>query len=236
MSTCDLFMAVSRQKQPARCYRQKVSDAAIRSCDVSLAMVALLLTFPLLVVVAVAVRLDSGRPVLFRQERIGRYFRPFQILKFRTMVSDVSQGGAPLTVGEDARVTRIGRILRRFKIDELPQLANVLKGEMSLVGPRPEVRQYVEMYRQDYERILSVRPGITDPASIKFRNESELLAQYDCPEQAYANTILPRKLQLARQYVDHRSLWLHVKLICRTFAAVFSPSVHAVKDSSDRSC
>src|SRR6516225_1894346 len=143
-----------------------------RLFDVLIASVGLLVLVPLLLVIALLIKLTSRGPVLFRQERMGRNFQPFWIYKFRTMVPDAARLGGPITAAEDPRVTVIGRLLRKTKVDELPQLFNVLRGDMSLVGPRPEVRRYVEMFHQDYEEILRARPGITDPASVKYRDES----------------------------------------------------------------
>jgi len=161
--------------------------------------------------------LDSRGPVFFRQERVGRGFRPFRIFKFRTMVVDAPQRGGPITSGhDDPRITRVGRFLRRWKFDELPQFVNVVMGEMSLVGPRPEVPRYVEMFRSDYVEILTIRPGITDLASIKFRDEASLLAGSANPEQTYVHEILPQKLALAREYVARTSLGLDVRILFRT--------------------
>ena len=172
---------------------------------------------PLLLIVAVAVKLDSRGPVLFRQERMGRGFRPFTIYKFRTMVADAPRLGGKLTAGDrDPRITRVGRLLRRWKLDELPQLVNILKGDMSIVGPRPEVPRYVEMFREDYAVILSVRPGVTDPASLKYLNEAKLLSAATDPEETYVREILPEKIALAKQYVAHQSLLTDMRLICQT--------------------
>jgi lipopolysaccharide/colanic/teichoic acid biosynthesis glycosyltransferase len=157
---------------------------------------------------------------MFRQERIGRRFRPFKIYKFRTMVVDAPKQGAEITAGRDPRITRVGGFIRKWKIDEFPQLINVLKGEMSLVGPRPEVPRYVQMFREDYACVLSVRPGITDPASLKYRNESELLAGYENPEQHYVEVILPDKIAMAKEYVAHSSLRLDIGLLWKTFRHV----------------
>jgi lipopolysaccharide/colanic/teichoic acid biosynthesis glycosyltransferase len=192
-----------------------------RAIDLVAAAVGLLLLAPLLVLVAVLIKLDSEGPIFFKQERIGRAFRPFLIYKFRTMVKQAPQLGPAITVGQDARITRMGRLLRRAKIDELPQLINVFKGEMSLVGPRPEVPEYVEAFRQDYEEILSVRPGITDLASLKFIDEASLLARAIDPERIYRECVLPRKLALARQYVRERSLGMDAWLLVRTFCGLF---------------
>jgi len=187
-----------------------------RTLDVLIASVALVALSPLLLLVALAVKLTSPGPVFFRQQRVGRNFRPFWILKFRTMVADAPRLGGPITCGDDPRITRIGRILRKTKLDELPQLINVLKGDMSLVGPRPEVPKYVEMFRRDYEEILSVRPGITDLASIKYRDESTILGLAEDPEREYRERVLPEKIALAKQYVHQASLWTDIKIIFGT--------------------
>src|SRR2546428_688896 len=148
-----------------------------RAFDIVVSVVGLILLGPLLLLIGMLIKLDSPGPVFFRQERIGKGFRPFLIYKLRTMVQNAPQTGAPITSGNDPRITAVGRFLRKTKIDELPQLINVLNGDMSLVGPRPEIRQYVDAYRQDYEEILTVRPGITDLASLKYRDEAILLGQ-----------------------------------------------------------
>lgn len=171
---------------------------------------------PLFLAIAVAVVLETGRPVLFRQERVGLHGRTFRIFKFRTMVAGAEAGGQ-LTVAGDARVTRVGRFLRKHKLDELPQLWNVILGHMSLVGPRPEVPRYVSKYSEADRRIvLSVRPGITDNASIEFRNENDLLQAAEDPDEAYVRDILPRKLALYRQYVTNRSLFTDFRIILKT--------------------
>ncbi len=178
--------------------------------------VGLLFLLPFFLVVAVIIKLDSGGPVFFRQERIGRNFTPFRIFKFRTMTVDAPGLGPQITVGGDRRVTLIGKLLRKTKIDELPQLINVLKGEMSFVGPRPEVRKYVELFRSDYERLLRVRPGITDPASIKYSDEERTLSSSADWEKEYIGRILPEKIQLASKYVDDHNMLLDLKLIVNT--------------------
>src|SRR5262249_55066954 len=154
---------------------------------------------PVLAVAALAVRVDSPGPILFKQQRIGRNFRPFWMYKFRTMVVDAPKRGGPLTAGADPRITRVGRWLRKSKIDELPQLVNVLVGDMSLVGPRPEVPKFVELFRDDYAYVLTVRPGLTDPASVKYRDEAALLAGSSDPEREYVERILPDKIALSRE-------------------------------------
>src|SRR4030042_3235889 len=163
--------------------------------------------------VAIMIKVDSTGPVFFRQGRVGKNFRRFVIYKFRTMVVDAGKKGLRITSGGDNRVTRTGRILRKFKIDELPQLFNVLKGDMSFVGPRPEVIKYVEWYKADYERILSIRPGITDISSITFRNEECILQGVDDPERYYVHVLLLEKMRLAQKYIQHASFSYDVKLI-----------------------
>ena len=191
-----------------------------RAFDFSVALVGLIAVSPLLLGVAVVVKLTSSGDVFFRQERMGRGFRPFHILKFRTMVADAPRRGASITAGADPRITRVGHVLRKLKIDELPQLINVVRGDMSFVGPRPEVPRYVEMFHDDYEAILKVRPGITDLASLKYRHESEILGQADDPEQEYVRVVLPDKIALAKQYIERSSFWFDLGLIFRTLIRI----------------
>ncbi len=195
-----------------------------RLFDLLLSSIGLLLLMPLLGLIALCVKLDSPGPVMFRQERVGRFGRPFRIHKFRTMqhaVPGQPSQGLQITVGADRRITRVGHFLRASKLDELPQLFDVWLGDMSLVGPRPEVPRYVAHYPAGLrEKVLSVRPGITDIASIEYRDESSVLARAADPEQAYIHEVLPHKLALAAQYVDQSSLWLDVRLIARTVAAI----------------
>jgi lipopolysaccharide/colanic/teichoic acid biosynthesis glycosyltransferase len=191
-----------------------------RTFDVVTSLAGVLCLLPLFVAVAMLIKLDSNGPVLFRQERVGRRFRPFRIYKFRTMVADAPARGGSITCGEDPRITRIGRLLRRTKIDELPQLVNVLKGEMSIVGPRPEVPRYVDCFRDDYEQILTVRPGITDLASLKFRDEAALLGVLPDPEDTYLRSILPEKVSLGKEYIRRASMWFDLTLIAKTLAAI----------------
>lgn len=190
-----------------------------RLLDVVASAVGLVVASPLMLIAALAVRLESRGPVIFRQERVGRYGKSFIILKVRTMRADAS--GAQVTSGRDPRITRSGRWLRSTKLDELPQLVNVLRGEMSLVGPRPEVPEYVAQWPDTArDLVLSVRPGITDPASIEFRREAEELAEVDDPERHYVDVILPRKVSLYCDYVRARSLRGDIRIIVRTLRAV----------------
>lgn len=192
-----------------------------RSFDILVAALGLFVLSPLFLLIAIAIKLDSRGPVFFKQERIGKGFRSFLIYKFRTMIENASARGGPITIGMDPRITRVGRWLRETKLDELPQFINVLKGEMSLVGPRPEVRRYVEMFRHDYEEILKLRPGITDLASLKFQNESELLGQFDHPEREYVAHVLPEKIKLAKEYVRRTSMSVDIALILKTVPKLF---------------
>lgn len=187
-----------------------------RLLDIVASGAGLLILSPLLLLVAAAVRLDSQGPIVFAQERVGRRFRPFRIYKFRTMVDGAERTGRAICCERDPRITRVGRVLRRLKIDELPQLYNVLKGDMSLVGPRPELPAYVALFREDYRQILEVRPGITDLASIGYRNESELLARAGDPEREYVTRILPDKIRLERLYLERCGLAYDLKLIAST--------------------
>ena len=190
---------------------------AKRAFDIVVAGLGLLLLSPLLVALGLWVRLDSPGPAFFRQERVGRFGRTFRIHKFRTMVDGAPALGPQITVGADARITRAGAWLRARKLDELPQLIDVLAGSMSLVGPRPEVPRYVQHYPAALrDRALAVRPGITDPSSLAFLNESELLAAAADPEREYIERILPRKLQAAAEYAAQASLWTDVLVIART--------------------
>jgi len=188
-----------------------------RAFDVVLALLGLALLWPLLLAIAAWIRLDSPGPVFFRQERVGRAGVPFRIHKFRTMRVDAPRLGPEITVGADPRITRAGRFLRRTKLDELPQLLDVLTGTMSFVGPRPEVPRFVAMYPSELrDKVLSVRPGITDLASIEYRDESALLARSADPQRVYVEEIMPAKLQLAARYVDQRSWWGDLCLIGAT--------------------
>lgn len=184
--------------------------------DIAVATIGLVVLSPLFLLIAALVKTGSTGPIFFRHERVGRGFRTFGVLKFRTMVHNAAQIGGAITLGNDPRVTPIGRILRKTKLDELPQLLNVLKGDMSLVGPRPEVRRYVDMFRQDYEAILQVRPGITDLASVKFRDEETVLGNSADWEDKYARCVLPEKIRLAKEYVERRSTLLDLRIIGST--------------------
>ena len=198
-------------------------SATKRVFDVAASLTGLLLLAPLFAAVAAWIRLDSPGPVFFRQVRVGRGGAPFRIHKFRTMRVAGEAAGPVLTVGADPRITPAGAFLRRTKLDELPQLIDVLRGAMSIVGPRPEVPQFVAAYPPELRaKVLSVRPGITDPASLQFRDESTLLARAADPEKEYREVVLPAKLRLAADYVDKATLAGDLRLIASTLRALWS--------------
>ena len=191
-----------------------------RFFDILFSALGLAVLSPLFLVLALWIKLDSRGPVFYRQVRVGRHNRDFSIFKFRSMRTDADKAGLITVGGRDPRVTRSGYYIRKLKLDELPQLINVLCGDMSFVGPRPEVRKYVDMYTPEQLHVLDVRPGITDEASIQYRNENELLATADDPEQFYVHTVMPDKLRINLQYVQHHNLWTDIKLIFRTLLAI----------------
>jgi lipopolysaccharide/colanic/teichoic acid biosynthesis glycosyltransferase len=195
---------------------------AKRTVDILLSSVGLVIISPLLILISIGIRLESKGPILYRGVRVGRRGRPFRIFKFRSMVQDAERLGAASTNASDPRVTRIGRFIRRFKLDELPQLFNVLKGDMSFVGPRPEVQKFVDLYTEPEKRILTVRPGITDWASIRFHNEGEIIqaSGIEDADEAYARLIRPEKLRLQMKYVDEQSIVTDLKIILLTVRKV----------------
>src|SRR5215471_7374011 len=195
---------------------------AVRRCfEVVCAAIGLLVLSPLLLLICLAVKLQDGGPIFYLQTRVGLDFKPFQLLKFRTMVAH-AEGNRHITAANDERITTIGRFLRKYKLDELPQLINVLLGDMQFIGPRPEVDRYVQMFRNEYLVLLRDRPGITDPASITYRNEQALL-KADNVEQQYVNEILPEKLRLSLDYAAHRTLGSDIKII---FSTIFHVSTY----------
>lgn len=191
---------------------------AKRIFDIFFAVLGLTLLWPLFLVVAVFILVEDGGPVFFRQQRVGRYGHLFKIWKFRTM--KIQNQGLSITVAGDRRITKIGGLLRKYKIDELPQLINVLFGEMSFVGPRPEVEKYVSLYSEEQRKILQLRPGITDEASITFRNESDLLNQSDDPEALYVNKIMPEKINLNLRGMRRHSLYGDIRIIFLTILRI----------------
>lgn len=192
----------------------------MRLIDVLAAALGLLILSPLLLALALWVKLSSPGPIFYRARRVGRGGQLFHLYKFRTMVADADRQGPGITTAGDSRITPVGRFLRRTKLDELPQLLNVLKGEMSLVGPRPEDPRYVALYNAEQQRVLQVRPGITSPASLQYRNESELLRGRDW-ETVYTQEILPHKLALELDYLQKRSVWRDLGLIGQTVLSLW---------------
>lgn len=195
-------------------------DATKRAFDVVVSLLALVLLSPLLGVLAIAVLLDTGRPVLFRQTRVGMYGHPFRLLKFRTMVVDAERLGANVSPTDDPRVTRTGRFLRRWYLDELPQLVNVIKGDMSLVGPRPETPEFVALFTPEERRVLTVRAGIAGPSTLAFMDEAELLAEADNAEELYEQQILHDRVRADLSYLDQRSMAYDVRLLLAQVTAI----------------
>ena len=193
-----------------------------RLFDIVASGCGLLVLSPVLLVVAIWIKLDSRGPVFYRQVRVGYKNKDFQIFKFRSMRIGADKGSLVTISGHDPRITRSGYFIRKYKLDELPQLINVFIGDMSLVGPRPEVRHYVDYWTPEQMHVLDVRPGITDPASIKFRNENELMGKAEDPEDYYINVIMQEKIKLYLEYVENASFLYDLKLIFKTFKVIIS--------------
>lgn len=191
-----------------------------RAFDFVASALGLLLLSPIFLVMAIWIKLDSYGPVFYRQVRVGRGNKDFKIFKFRSMRVGADKGSLVTIGGRDPRITHSGYFIRKYKLDEFPQLINVLKGDMSLVGPRPEVRHYVNYWTSEQMHVLDVRPGITDPASIKFRNENELMEQAEDPENYYIHVIMQEKIRLYLEYVKNASFWYDIRLIFRTFYVI----------------
>jgi lipopolysaccharide/colanic/teichoic acid biosynthesis glycosyltransferase len=193
-----------------------------RIFDIFFSFIGFLLLLPVFLLIAIFIKMGSKGPVFYQQTRVGRNNKDFKLLKFRTMFTGADKKGL-LTVGsKDSRITSIGYYLRKYKLDELPQLINVLKGDMSLVGPRPEVRKYVSLYSQEQMHVLSVQPGITDYASIEFSNENELLGKVDNPEEVYINEIMPKKLSINLKYIQKKNLLTDFKIVLKTIKKIIS--------------
>lgn len=191
-----------------------------RLFDIAASGLGLLVLLPLFAVLAVWIKLDSRGPVFYRQTRVGRYNKDFRLFKFRSMRVGADKQGLITVGGHDPRITRSGYFIRKYKLDELPQLINVFIGDMSLVGPRPEVREYVDMYTPEQMHVLDVRPGITDMASIRYRNENELLETVEDPDKYYVDVIMQDKLRINLEYVAKHSFWFDIKLIFKTFYTI----------------
>jgi len=191
-----------------------------RTFDFVSSLIGLILVSPILLTIAILIKKEDGGPVFYRGVRVGRFGNPFRIFKFRTMVLNAEKLGGPSTADDDPRITRVGKFIRKFKLDELPQLINVLKGEMSIVGPRPEVQMYVDMFTGEEKAILSVRPGITDWASIWNPDEGAILAGSADPEKTYMEKIRPEKIRLQLKYVRERSFWNDLRIIAQTIITI----------------
>jgi lipopolysaccharide/colanic/teichoic acid biosynthesis glycosyltransferase len=188
----------------------------IRVLDFAFSLIGLILLAPILIVLACIIKLTSKGPVFYMQSRVGKNGKDFKVFKFRSMFTDADKKGLLTVGGKDNRITPVGYYLRKYKLDELPQLLNVLKGEMSIVGPRPEVRRYVDLYNAEQRQVLNVLPGITDYASIAYRNENELLGMAANPEEMYVNEIMPKKIELNFSYIHNRNLKEYFTIIWRT--------------------
>lgn len=191
-----------------------------RLFDIAISLLGLILLVPLMLFICLFIKKEDNGPILYRGVRVGKDGKLFNIYKFRTMVIDADKKGGPSASDDDPRITKIGKVLRKYKLDEIPQLINVLRGEMSIVGPRPEVPQEVETYTDEEKRVLSVKPGITDYASIHFNNEGEILKGSSNPHEAYRKMIRPTKLRLALQYVDDHSFLIDLNIIIQTILII----------------
>jgi lipopolysaccharide/colanic/teichoic acid biosynthesis glycosyltransferase len=191
-----------------------------RFFDITFSFLGLITLLPLFLVISIYIILDDGFPIFYKQTRIGKNFKPFTLLKFRSMYKKQNSNSL-ITIGNnDPRITKVGYFIRKYKIDELPQLINVFIGNMSLVGPRPEVKKYTDLYNEEQKKILSVKPGITDYASIEYSNENEVLAKSNNPEQTYIEDIMPHKLSLNLKYIHEQSFWTDIKIIINTIKKI----------------
>jgi lipopolysaccharide/colanic/teichoic acid biosynthesis glycosyltransferase len=214
---------ISLPLHPELPVRRAAKQAFRRMFDTICVLAGLAILAPIFAIIALAIKFDDGGPVLYSQIRVGKGLRKFRLLKFRSMYSN-SAGGSPLTALRDARVTRVGRFLRRYKLDELPQLVNVLMGEMQLVGVRPQVERFVDVFPTEYEELLQTPPGITDPASLSFRNEEQLFQESSYEEQ-YIKRILPFKLEMSLKYLRTRTFQSDLEILFRTVLGLPSPSI-----------
>jgi lipopolysaccharide/colanic/teichoic acid biosynthesis glycosyltransferase len=192
-----------------------------RIFDIASSLFVLVLASPFFIIISILIKLDSSGALIFTQTRVGKNGKDFALLKFRTMKT-TQETSSLITIGNDNRITKVGYFLRKYKLDELPQLINILKGEMSVVGPRPEVRKYVDMYSNSQLEVLSVKPGLTDPASIKFSNESELLGKAENPENYYIQELMPAKIELSLSYIRTQTFLSDIKIILKTFSKIIS--------------
>lgn len=195
---------------------KKINSIVKRIFDFFAALIGIVILSPIFIIVSIAIKLDSPGNIMFLQKRVGKCGKEFDIFKFRTMVTNAERLGKQITVGKDNRITKVGAFLRKYKIDELPQLFNVLKGDMSLVGPRPEVPKYVALYNEEQKKVLSVRPGITDLASLKYSDENDILGKVENPEEYYINVIMKDKLSLNLEYIEKSNLFFDISLVIKT--------------------
>lgn len=193
-----------------------------RIFDLFFSLIGLLILSPFFIIISLLILIDSKGGVFYRQVRVGLDGKDFKLFKFRSMRTDADKGSLITIGGRDSRITKMGYFIRKYKIDELPQLLNVLLGDMSLVGPRPEVRRYVDLYTDEQKKVLTVKPGITDYASIEYRNENELLGKAENPEETYINEIMPAKLNLNLKYIAEQGMWTDFKIIFSTVKKVIS--------------
>ena len=192
----------------------------IRFFDITSSVAVLLILSPVLILIALVISIDSKGGAFYKQERIGKNNKPFKLLKFRSMRRSFDRG-SKITIGKDPRITKIGAFIRQYKIDELPQLINIVKGDMSVVGPRPEVKQYVNLYSDEQLKVLAVKPGLTDFASIAYFNEQELLGKAEDPHEMYVETIMPQKLKLNLEYIEKKNFKTDLLIIVRTISRIF---------------
>lgn len=194
----------------------KFNKVVKRIFDLICSTLGLIVLSPILIAITIRIKTGSDGPVFFKQIRVGEKNKEFEILKFRTMVVDAEKLGMQITVGNDSRITKIGKFLRKYKLDELPQLINVFKGDMSFVGPRPEVPRYVKFYNEEQRKVLEIKPGITDLASIRYRDENDLLGESENPDDFYINTIMPDKLALNLEYINNNNVFCDIYIILKT--------------------
>ncbi|MDU5107134.1 sugar transferase [Clostridium sp.] len=194
----------------------KINQIIKRIFDFLVSLVGIIILSPIFIIVSIAIKIDSRGSILFLQKRVGKDGKEFNIYKFRTMVTDAEKLGKQITIGNDSRITKVGAFLRKFKIDELPQLFNVLLGDMSLVGPRPEVPKYVALYNDEQKKVLSIRPGITDMASLRYKDENDILGKVENPEEYYINVIMKDKLSLNLEYIEKSNVFFDIYLIVKT--------------------
>jgi lipopolysaccharide/colanic/teichoic acid biosynthesis glycosyltransferase len=187
-----------------------------RLFDLFLSIPSLFILSPVFLLSAILIKLDTPGPIIFSHTRTGQNGKPFKLYKFRTMVKDASKLGPPITYANDLRITRIGRLLRKFKVDEMLQIINIVKGDMSVIGPRPEIKKYIDIYEKDYRDVLKIKPGMTDYALIAFRNEEEILSRFSDIEDGYVKEVLPKKIELYRKYMNDMGIGTDIKIFFMT--------------------